>query len=86
MVSSVSKARRIIVRFMNRKFSKNAFLNRSKLRKIPSTSPNYNIFINENLTLRNSKITFLCRKLKRADHIEKTFTRDGTVHISRPDI
>ena len=71
---------------MNRKFSKNAVLNRSKLRKIPSTSSNYNIFINENLTLRNSKITFLCRKLKRADHIEKTFARDGTVHISRPDI
>ena len=43
-------------------------------------------FVNENLTLRNSKIAFLCRKLKRADHIEKTFTRDGSVHISNQDI
>ena len=52
-------------------------------RKIRNTSPNYNIFVNENLTLRNCKIA---RKLKRADHIEKTFARDGTVHISSPDI
>ena len=63
-----------------------ALLNRSKLRKIPSTSLNHNIFVNENLTLRSRKIAFLCRKLKRADHIEKTFTRDGIVHISSPDI
>ena len=77
MDSSLNNSRRIIVRFTNRKFSKKALLNRSKLRKIPSTSPNYNIFVNENLTLRNRKIAFLCRKLIRAD---------GTVHISSPDI
>ena len=86
MDSSLNNSRRIIVRFTNRKFSKKALLNRSKLRKIPSTSPNYNIFVNENLTLRNRKIAFLCRKPIRADHIEKTFARDGTVHISSPDI
>ena len=73
MASSVNNSRRIIVQFTNRKFAKKALLNRSKLRKIPSTSPNYNIFVNENLTLRNSEVAFLCRKLKRADHIEKTF-------------
>ena len=82
MGSSGDNSRRTIVRFMNRKFSKKALLNRSKLQKIPSTSPN----CNENLTLRNSKTAFLCRKLKRADHIEKIFTRDGTVNISNPDI
>ena len=82
MGSAVNNSRKIIVRFTNRKFAKKALLNRSKLRKVPSISPNYNIFVNENLTLRNRKIAFLCRKLKRADHIEKTFTRDGTVHIS----
>ena len=80
MGSSVNNSRRIIVQFMK------ALLNRSKLRKIPSTSLNHNIFVNENLTLRSRKIAFLCRKLKRADHIEKTFTRDGIVHISSPDI
>ena len=73
MGSSVNNSRRIIVQFTNRKFAKKALLNRSKLRKIPSTSPNYNIFVNENLTLRKSEVAFLCRKLKRADHIEKTF-------------
>ena len=86
MGSSVNNSRRIIVRFTNRKFATKAFLNRSKLRKVPSTSLNYNIFVNENLILRYRKIAFLCRKLKRADHIEKTFTRDGIVHISSPDI
>ena len=86
MVSSVNNSRRIITRFTNRKFAEKAFLNRSKLRKITSTSLNYNIFTNENLTLRNRKIAFLFRKLKRADHIEKTFTRNGTLHVSISDI
>ena len=86
MGSSVNNSRRIIVRFTNRKLVKKALLGRSKQRKTPSTSTSYNIFINKNLTLRNSKIAFLCRKPKRADHIEKTFTRDSTVHISSHDI
>ena len=46
-------------------------LSRSKLQKIQSTSPNYNIFV---------------RKFKRADHIQKTFARIDMVPISRPDI
>ena len=86
MGSSVNNSRRIIVRFTNKKFAKKTLLNRSKLQKIPSKSVNYNIFVNENLTLRNRKIAFLCQKLKRADHINKTFTRDGTVHTSSPNI
>ena len=79
MGSSVNNSRRIIVRFTNRNVAKKALLNRS-------TSPNYNSFVNGNLTLRSKKIAFLCRKLKRADHTEKTFTRDVAVHISSPDI
>ena len=71
MSSSVNNSRRIVVPFTNRKLATKALLNRSKLRKIPSTSPNYNIFINENLALKNSKIAFLCRKLKRADKLRK---------------
>ena len=46
-------------------------LNRSKLQKIQSTSPNCNIFV---------------RKLKLADHIKKKFTRIDMVSISRPDV
>ena len=60
MSSSVNNSRRIIVRFTNRKFAKKVLLKKSKLRKIPSTSRSYNIFINENLTLRNIKVAFLC--------------------------
>ena len=63
MSSSVNNSRRIIVRFTNRKFAKKTLLNRNKLRKVPSTSSNYNIFVNENLTLRNCKIAFLVENL-----------------------
>ena len=83
MGSSVNNSRRIIFPFTNRKL---ALLNRSKLRKIASISLNCNIFINKSLTLRSGKIEFHCRKLKRTDHIKKTFTRNGTVHRSSPDI
>ena len=53
------------------------------MQKIPSISLSYNIFINENLTLRNNEIAFLCQKLKRADHTEKTLTRDLQARYSK---
>ena len=62
MGSSVNNSGRIIVRFTNAKFAKKAFLNRSKLWKIPSTSPSYEIFINANLTLTKSKNYFSLSK------------------------
>ena len=50
----------------------------SYLRK--SSSPNSNVFINENLIKKNNEITFL----KRGGRLNKIYTRDGTVHISSP--
>ena len=64
MGSSVNNSRRIIVQFTNRKFAKKTLLNRSKPLKITSTSPNYNVFRNENLTLRKVKLIFFIENLK----------------------
>ena len=70
--------------FKNRNHAKKALISRENLRK--SSSPNCNVFINENLTPKNNEIAFLGRKLKRSGHLNKIYTRDGTVHISRPEI
>ena len=51
-----------------------------------SSSPNCNVFVNENLTVKNNEIAFLNRKLKRNGHLTKIYTRDGAVHISSPEI
>ena len=45
-----------------------------------------NIFINENLTPMNSKIVFHCRKLKSNGQIDKTYSRDGVIHIASSNI
>ena len=34
----------------------------------------------------NNKIAFHCRKLKRNDHIDKTYSRDGGIHIASSNI
>ena len=81
---SKNSSKKTIVRLINRKHAKKAFLSRKNLRK--STSPNCNVFINENLTVKNNQIAFLGRKLKRSGHLNKIYTRDGTVHISSPEI
>ena len=74
-----------IVRFCNRKKSKRALYNRKKL----SSSNMENIglgksriFISENLTNYNNMLAYKCRKLKRAEAILNTYTRDGVVTIS----
>ena len=63
-----------------------ALIKRKWLRVISNLLLNYNIFINENLTLKNNKIAFVCCKLKCRGHIEKTCTKDGIVHILTPEI
>ena len=42
--------------------------------------------MNGNLTIKKDKIAFLGRKLKCSGHLNKIYTRDGTVHISSPEI
>ena len=51
-----------------------------------NASPNCNVFINENLTVKNNEIAFLGRKPKCSGHLDKIYTRDRTVHISSPEI
>ena len=81
---SKNNSKKTIVRFINRKHAKKALISRKNLRK--SSSSNCNVFINENLTIKNNEIAFLSRKLKRSDHLTKIYIRDGTLHISSPKI
>ena len=81
---SKNNSKKTIVRFINRKYAKKALTSRKNLRK--SSSPNCNVFINENLTVKNNKIAFANRKLKLSGHRTKIHARDGIVHISSPEI
>ena len=81
---SKNNSKKTIVRFINRNHAKKALISRKNLTK--SSSPNYNVFINENLTVKNNEMAFLNRKLKRSGHLTKIYTKDGTVHISCPEI
>ena len=81
---SKNSSNKTIICFINRKLAKKALISRKNLRK--SSSSNCNIFINENLTVKNNKIAFLGGKLKRSGHLIKIYTRHGTVHISSPEI
>ena len=81
---SKNSSKKTIVRFINRKNAKKALLSRKNLRK--SSSPNCSVSINENLTVKNNEIAFVGRKIKRSGHLNKIYTRDGTVHISSPEI
>ena len=42
--------------------------------------------MNENLTPMNNKIAFYCRKFKRNGQIDKTYSRDGVIHIATGNI
>ena len=81
---SKNSSKKTIVRFINRKHAKKALISRKDLRK--RSLPNSNVFKNENLTMKNNEIAFLSRKLKRSGHLTKLYTRNGTVHISSPEI
>ena len=76
--------KKTIVRFCNRKNSKRALYNRKRLS--PSSMDSIGlgktrIFISENLTNYNNMLAYRCRKLKRANIIHNTYTRDGVVTI-----
>ena len=51
---SKNSSKKTIVRFINRKHAKKALSSRKNLRK--SSSPNCNVFINENLTVKNGTV------------------------------
>ena len=81
---SKNSSKKTIVRFINRKHAKKALTSRKNLRK---NSPlNCNVFVNENLTVKNNEITFLSRKRKRSGYVNKIYTKDRMVHISIPEV
>ena len=78
-----NNSKKTIVRFLNRKYAKKALISRKSLR---NNTLRKNIFINENLTVRNNKIAYISRKLKRSGEVEKAYTKDGITHVSSPNI
>ena len=87
---SKNSPKKALARFINRKHTKKALINRKGLININksslSLSSSDNIFINENLTPMNNKIAFHCRKLKCNGQIDKTYWRDGVIHIASSNI
>ena len=83
-----NNSKKTIVRFMNRKNAKKALFNRRKLNDIDKRKLGLsnNIFISENLSPQNNKISYHCRRLKRSGQIEKTYTRDGIINITSQNI
>ena len=79
-----------MVRFVNRQKCKNPFVNRNRLKNTDRTSIGlenlHSIFVNENFTPTNDKISFHCRELKRNGRIDKTYSRDCIVQIVSKDI
>ena len=41
---------------------------------------------NENLTVKNNKIDFLGRKLRRSGHVNKIYAKNGTMYNSSPEL
>ena len=79
-----SSSKKAIVHFINREHANKTHISRRKLRK--NSLPNCNVFINENLTIKNNKIAFLGRKRKCSGHLNEIYPRDGKVHFSSPEI
>ena len=78
---SKNNSKKFIARFVNRKVVKNALYKTRQLKTIDKTSiglQNATIFLNENLTPENNRISYHCRKLKRDGKISKTYTSKGT--------
>ena len=77
VAASKTSSKKTIVLFTNGKHAKKALINKKKLRN--NSSRNCNVFINENVTVKNNEIA--CN-----DHVNKIYTKDRVVHISSPEI
>ena len=80
------KKKNVIVQVINKKHCLKPLRNKKKLKSIDKNAigiPNANLFISENLTPANSKLTFNCQKLKRDREIEKYNTIKGIVHSAK---
>ena len=82
---SKGNSKKTVAPFCNRKLSKRALYNKTKLASINTSAVGLGNstkrFISKNLMDYNYKLVFKCRKIKRASLIYSTFTRDGVVHI-----
>ena len=82
----LGRKKMLLLGFTNREHSFQALRNKKTLKSIDKNHigiPNVNLFISENLTPLNSKLSFNCKKLKRDGEIEKYYTINGIVHIAK---
>ena len=84
-LSGKNKSKNTIIRLVNRRYAKNALINRKKLDSIDNAKYNFDgktkIFINENLSPANESIAYNCRKLRQAKIIDSCYSRDGIICI-----
>ena len=83
-------SKKIIARFINRKYCKKALLKRKDFVTINTVtkynfSRNNQIFINESLTKTNESLAYCSRKLKRSGLIHSCYTKEGVVHIKKSE-
>ena len=82
----LGRKKMLLLGFTNREHSFQALRNKKTLKSIDKNHigiPNVNLFISENLTPLNGKLSFNCKKLKRDGEIEKYYTINGIVHIPK---
>ena len=76
-----------IIRFVNRKYCREALTNRASLRTTDKEELGFNattkLFLNENLTPLNIRIAWKCRKLKKAAKIQRVSESKGIIKIRR---
>ena len=82
--------KKAIARFINRKHTKKALINRKTLININksslSLSSSDNIFINENLTPMNNQLPSIVGNLNVMVRFYKTYSRDDVIHIVSSNI
>ena len=75
----------IIIRLVNRRYTKKVLANRKKLDSIDDAKYNFDdktkIFVNQDLCPANESIAYNCRKLRRAEIIDCCYSRDGIISI-----
>ena len=80
-----AKKGNVIIRLVNRKHCLSALRNRKKLKSLDCKAkklPKSSFYISENLTPMNSKLSYLCRELRRANLLQSCYTINGIVHIT----
>ena len=84
----LGKSNKTIVRFVNRKFCGSILKEKGKINKLKMFNDfgfDGKIFVSSNLSKLNDKISFYCRKLKKARSLSKYWFYSGSIYVKRND-